>query len=145
MALGLKLICQLQLQGFPNIILSLSTDTSTFSGDFGGGAAGAAMDRTFAGQSVPLQVFNVEQAIKSGRYEDAKALCAALRQQHPGRGWRSKLHPSVAVYLLPAQTSVTSQLFPAQMSLCARRMSSTNQNWAQLHRTTHNIRNNTAW
>ncbi len=34
MALGLKLICQLQLQGFPNIILSLSTDTSTFSGDF---------------------------------------------------------------------------------------------------------------
>ncbi|KAK9814154.1 hypothetical protein WJX72_001320 [[Myrmecia] bisecta] len=74
--------CNLQADRF-KIIVQRPDNAGLFSGDFANGTANSnitSLNRTFAGQSVPIEVFAVHA---QGDFQNAADLCAYLKQQNP--------------------------------------------------------------
>lgn len=67
------------------IIISRPDQTTTFSGDFSNGTSDAStlasLNRTFAGQDVPLEIFNVGA---NSQFKTLADLCAYLKEQNQG-------------------------------------------------------------
>ena len=68
------------------IIISRPDQTTTFSGDFGNGTSDsstlASLNRTFAGQDVPLEIFSVGA---NSQFKTLADLCAYLKEQNQGK------------------------------------------------------------